>query len=176
MSLEDMSFEQRDQLALLMRELSDNPATRKEVLRLTKQIKPDLVIPELEIESTTKSYVEKLEQKLMDREAKDREQDALRDLESRRNRLMKKGLVEREEDIEEVEKIMLEKGISNHESAAEYWQWMKQSATPTPTGYNPSAVSKFDLGKYYKNPQAAARDEAAKALQELRKNTRPIGF
>jgi hypothetical protein len=176
MSLEDMSFEQRDQLALLMRELSDNPTTRKEVLRLTKQIKPDLVIPELEIESTTKSYVEKLEQKLMDREAKDREQEALRDLETRRNRLMKKGLVEREEDIEEVEKVMLEKGITNHESAAEYWQWMKQSATPTPTGYNPSAVSKFDLGKYYKNPQAAARDEAAKALQELRKNSRPIGF
>lgn len=176
MSLEDMSFEQRDQLALLMRELSDNPATRKEVLRLTKQIKPDLVIPELEIESTTKSYVEKLEQKLMDREAKDREQEALRDLEARRNKLMKKGLVEREEDIEEVEKVMLEKGITNHESAAEYWQWMKQSATPTPTGYNPSAVSKFDLGKYYKNPQAAARDEAAKALQELRKNVRPIGF
>ena len=54
MSLEDMSFEQRDQLALLMRELSDNPATRKDVLRLTKQIKPDLVIPELDIENTTK--------------------------------------------------------------------------------------------------------------------------
>ena len=176
MSLEDMSFEQRDQLALLMRELSDNPATRKDVLRLTKQIKPDLVIPELEIESTTKSYVEKLEQKLMDREAKDREKDALRDLETRRNRLMKKGLVAREEDIEEVEKVMLEKGITNHESAAEYWNWMKQSATPTPTGYNPSAVSKFDLGKYYKNPIMAARDEASKALQELRKNTRPIGF
>ena len=176
MSLEDMSFEQRDQLALLMRELSDNPATRKEVLRLTKQIKPDLVIPELEIESTTKSYVEKLEQKLMDREAKDREQEALRDLESRRNKLMKKGLVEREEDIEEVEKVMLEKGITNHEAAAEYWNWMKQSATPTPTGYNPSAVKQFDLGKYYKNPIMAARDEASKALQELRKNSRPIGF
>ena len=176
MSLEDMSFEQRDQLALLMRELSDNPATRKDVLRLTKQIKPDLVIPELEIESTTKSYVEKIEQKLMDREAKDREQEALRDLEARRSKLMKKGLVEREEDIEEVEKVMLEKGITNHESAAEYWNWMKQSATPTPTGYNPSAVSKFDLGKYYKNPIMAARDEASKALQELRKNSRPIGF
>jgi len=176
MSLEDMSFEQRDQLALLMRELSDNPATRKDVLRLTKQIKPELVIPELDIENTTKSYVDKLEQQLMARDAKDREQDALRDLESRRNKLMKKGLVDREEDIHEVEKIMLEKGITNHESAAEYWNWMKQSATPTPTGYNPSAVSKFDLGKYYKNPQAAARDEAAKALQELRKNSRPIGF
>jgi hypothetical protein len=176
MSLEDMSFEQRDQLALLMRELSDNPATRKDVLRLTKQLKPDLVIPELDIENNTKSYVDKLEQRLMERDAKDREQDAVRDLESRRNKLMKKGFVQNEEDIHEVEKIMLEKGITNHESAAEYWQWMKQSATPTPTGYNPSAVSKFDLGKYYKNPVGAARDEASKALQELRQNKRPIGF
>jgi len=176
MSLEDMSFEQRDQLALLMRELSDNPATRKDVLRLTKQLKPDLVIPELDIENTTKSYVDKLEQRLMERDAKDREQDAVRDLEARRNKLMKKGFVQNEDDIHEVEKIMLEKGITNHESAAEYWQWMKQSATPTPTGYNPSAVSKFDLGKYYKNPVGAARDEASKALQELRQNRRPIGF
>jgi hypothetical protein len=176
MSLEDMSFEQRDQLALLMRELSDNPATRKDVLRLTKQLKPDLVIPELDIENNTKSYVDKLEQRLMERDAKDREQDAVRDLESRRNKLMKKGFVQNEDDIHEVEKIMLEKGITNHESAAEYWQWMKQSATPTPTGYNPSAVSKFDLGKYYKNPVGAARDEASKALQELRQNKRPIGF
>ena len=176
MSLEDMSFEQRDQLALLMRELSDNPATRKDVLRLTKQLKPDLVIPELDIENTTKSYVDKLEQRLMERDAKDREQDAVRDLESRRSKLMKKGLVQNEDDIHEVEKVMLEKGITNHESAAEYWQWMKQSATPTPTGYNPSAVSKFDLGKYYKNPVGAARDEASKALQELRQNKRPIGF
>jgi hypothetical protein len=42
MSLEDMSFEQRDQMALLMRELSDNPDTRKEILRLTKKVKPGL--------------------------------------------------------------------------------------------------------------------------------------
>lgn len=176
MSLEDMSFEQRDSLALLMRELSDNPATRKDVLRLTKQIKPDLVIPELEIENTTKSYVEKLEQKLMERDAKDREQEALRDLEARRNRLIKKGLVQSEEDIPEVEKVMLDKGITNHEAAAEYWQWMKQSAAPTPSGYNPSAISKFNLGEYYKNPVAAARNEASKALNELRKNPKPIGL
>ena len=79
-------------------------------------------------------------------------------------------------DVEEIEKVMLEKKIADHDTAAEYWQWMKQSAAPTPTGYNPSAVKQFDLNKYYKNPVGAARDEAAKALQELRKNTRPIGF
>ena len=53
---------------------------------------------------------------------------------------------------------------------------MKQSAAPTPSGYNPSAISKFNLGEYYKNPVAAARNEASKALNELRKNPKPIGL
>jgi hypothetical protein len=75
------------------------------------------------------------------------------------------------------EKIMLEKNIPNHETAAEYWKWMQQSAAPTPgTSYNPSTLSKFDLSKFQKNPVAAARDEAFKALNELRKSPKPIGL
>jgi hypothetical protein len=53
---------------------------------------------------------------------------------------------------------------------------MKQAAEPTPSGYNPSAVKQFDLGKYWKNPASAARDEAANALRDLRKPQRPIGL
>ena len=119
MSLEDVSYEQRDQLAALMRELSDNPATRKEVLRLTKKIKPDLVIPELDIEETTNSAVSETRKELEAMRAKLAEKDALEDLEKRRNALMRKGVVRSEEEIEEVEKVMLEKGITNHEAAAE---------------------------------------------------------
>jgi len=176
MSLEDMSFEQRDQMALLMRELSDNPETRKEILRLTRKVKPGLVIPELDIEDHTSSAVSKVYQELEQMKSQKREDDAVADLNKRRMSLIKKGLIQDESEIEQVEKIMLDKGITNHESAAEYWDWMKQSAKPTPTGYNPSAVAKFDLGKYYKNPVMAARDEASKALNELRRNPRPIGL
>jgi hypothetical protein len=176
MSLEDMSFEQRDQMALLMRELSDNPETRKEILRLTRKVKPGLVIPELDIEDHTSSAVSKVYQELEQMKSQKREDDAVADLNKRRMSLIKKGLIRDESEIEQVEKIMLDKGITNHESAAEYWDWMKQSAVPTPTGYNPSAVAKFDLGKYYKNPVMAARDEASKALNELRRNPRPIGL
>lgn len=176
MSLEDVSYEQRDQLAALMRELSDNPATRKEVLRLTKKIKPDLVIPELDIEETTTSAVSEARRELEAMRAELEQKRAEENLEKRRNALLRSGKVASEEDIEEVEKVMLEKKIADHDTAAEYWQWMKQSASPTPTGYNPSAINKFDLSRYYKNPVGAARDEAAKALSELRKNTRPIGF
>lgn len=176
MSLEDVSYEQRDQLAALMRELSDNPATRKEVLRLTKKIKPDLVIPELDIEETTTVAVSETRRELEAMRAELAQKRAEEDLERRRNALIRKGYAASDEDVEEIEKVMLEKKIADHDTAAEYWQWMKQSAAPTPTGYNPSAINKFDLSKYYKNPVGAARDEAAKALQELRKNTRPIGF
>jgi hypothetical protein len=175
MSLEDMSLEQRDELALLAKQLADSPATRKDFLRMTKKVKPDLPIPELEIEEHTNSALELMRKENEELRNKMREKDALEELQARRNNLLKKGLVRSEDDIPEVEKIMLEKGITNHESAAEYFEWMKQSAEPTPTGYNPNVMAKFDLSKYYKNAQTAARDEAAKALQELRGNRRPIG-
>jgi len=174
MSLEDISLEQRDELALLMKELAENPATRKEALRLTKKVRPNLPIPELELEDYTEKKVNAAEDRVNALEAKLREKEALTELEKRRSKLVKRGLSN--EEIEEVEKVMLEKKIHDHETAADYFDWMKQAATPTPMGYNPSAMSKFDLSKYWKNPTQGARNEAAQALMELRKNTRPIGI
>lgn len=176
MSLEDLTPEARDELALLARQLAENPTTRKDMLRLTKKIKPDLPIPELEIEDYTRSAVDSANDRVAQLEARLREKEAMDELNARRNKLKSKGLIDKDEDIEEVEKVMLEKGITNHEAAAEYWRWMQQSAAPTPTGYNPSAINKFDLSKYWRNPVAGARDEAAKALNELRKNPKPIGL
>ena len=176
MSLEDLSIEQRDELALLAKEMSDNPATRKEMLRLTKKLRPNLNIPELEVEDYADKRTAKAEERVEMLEAKLREKEALEELQKRRDRLIKKGLAQSDEDIEQIEKIMLEKKISDHETAAEYFDWMKQAAEPTPSGYNPSPLKGFNLSEYWKNPVTGARNEAAKALQELRKNTRPIGI
>ncbi|MEI8231694.1 MAG: hypothetical protein WCG32_03915 [Actinomycetes bacterium] len=176
MSLEDLSMEARDELALLARQLAENPATRKDFLRLTRKQNPGMVMPELEIEDSTNSALEKAEKRVQAMEAREQQRNALDELKARRMNLIKKGLVNDESEIDEVEKVMLDKGITKHEAAAEYWQWMKQSATPTPMGYNSSAMNKFDLSKYWKNPVMGARDEAAKALNELRKNPRPIGL
>ena len=109
MSLEDLSFEQRDEMALLLQELSNNPSTRKEVLRLTKKVRPDLNIPELEIEDKVEKRASSAEERVQSLESKLREREALDDLKQRRESLMKKGLINNEEDISEVEKIMLEK-------------------------------------------------------------------
>jgi hypothetical protein len=177
MSLEDMSNDQVNELAALAKQLAENPETRKDFLRLTKKAKPDFSIPELEIEDATTHAVSKAYERVEGIENKMRERDARDSLNERRQSLLKKGFAKDDADIESIEKIMLEKNIPNHETAAEYWKWMQQSAAPTPgTSYNPSTLSKFDLSKFQKNPVAAARDEAFKALNELRKSPKPIGL
>jgi hypothetical protein len=176
MSLENLSLEARDELAQLAQTLAENPDTRKDFLRMTKRVKPDLPIPELDIEDYTNRAVDRSENRVQALEAKLRERDAIEELQKRRQSLMRKGLIANESEVNDVEKIMLERGITNHETAAEYHQWMKQAAVPTSTGYNPSAVKQFDLNKYWKNPAAAARNEAMNALNDLRKPQRPIGL
>jgi hypothetical protein len=176
MSLENLSLEARDELAALAQTLAENPDTRKDFLRMTKKVKPDLPIPELDIEDYTNRAVNRSEDRVQALEAKLRERDAVEELQKRRQSLMRKGLIANESEVNDVEKIMLERGITNHETAAEYHQWMKQAAVPTSTGYNPSAVKQFDLNKYWKNPAAAARNEAMNALNDLRKPQRPIGL
>ena len=109
-------------------------------------------------------------------EAKLREKEAIEALKDRREALVKKGLAKSEDDIEGIEKVMLEKGITNHEAAADYWKWMKQSAEPTPSGFPQNALKNFDPTPFMKNPRDAARSEAIKAFEELRKNPRPIGL
>jgi hypothetical protein len=70
---------------------------------------------------------------------------------------------------------MTEKGIANHETAADYWKHMKQSAVPT-SGYPQPVMSRMEIKGYMKNPVGAARENAALALAELRKNPKPIGL
>lgn len=176
MSLEDLTPEARDELAQLARQLAENPNTRKDFLRLTKKAKPDMPIPELEIEEATNAATAKMQNELESLRNQMREKDAIEELNRRRNKLKEKGLIQSDEDIEQVEKVMLDKGITNHEAAAEYWSFMKQAATPTPTGYNPSAIKGFNLDQFWKNPVQGARNEAAAALNELRRNPKPIGL
>jgi hypothetical protein len=176
MSSEYHSLETRDELASLMQTLTESPDTREESLRLIKKVKPGLNIPEIDIKDSTNLALQQVRQENERIRAELKSRDAQAELEKRRKTLVKKGLVSNEDDIEAVEKIMIEKGIPNHETAAEYHQFMKQAAKPTPTGYNPSAVRQFDLGKFWKDPRGAAQQEAVKAFADLRKPQRPIGL
>jgi len=176
MSLENASYEERDALALLAKDLSNNPETRSQFMQLTRKVRPEVAMPELEIQERVNTQLDKYQQKISSLEAKLQERDAVNNLEQRRKSLLDKGLVESRDQIQDVEKLMLEKGITNHEAAAEYHNFMKQAAVPTPTGYNPNPMKQFDLSAFRKNPIQAARDVAAQAMSEFKKPTRPIGL
>src|SRR5690348_2038455 len=120
-SLEDLPQETRDELAKLARDLAENPQTRKDFLRLTKKARPNLPVPQIEIEdqvqqelATERTAREKLEQRLQERDATD-------ELSKRRRSLIEKGKAKDEKEVEEIEKVMLERGIQSHDTAAYYW-------------------------------------------------------
>jgi hypothetical protein len=149
-------------------------------LRLTKKVKPNLTIDAIDIKDQVDARFAEYEARNQVLEGKLREKDALEELEKRRQSLVKRGKAKSDEDVAEIEKVMLEKGITNHDTAADYYEYMKTSATPTsPQVFNRSFMNESardTLAKFRVNPVVAARDEAAKALTELRKNPRPIGF
>lgn len=178
MSLEDLTPEAQSELAALSRELAENPKTRKTFLRLTKEVRPNLPVPELEIEDRADAVLAKAQSTVTSLESKLMERDARDELASRRSNLIKKGLVKNDEEVSEVEKIMLDKKIPDHETAAEYWNFMKQAATPTPTTFSPNVFDKGTKDRfapYWKNPAAAARESAAQILTDMRSGKIKLG-
>jgi hypothetical protein len=135
MSLENLSLEAQAELAALAKSLAEDPKTRKQFLQLTKQVRPDVPIPEIEIEERTNAVLETANKRVESLEAKLRAKDAKEELERRRTNLRTKQLAESDDDIADIEKLMIEKGIANHETAAEYHSWMKQAAAPTPSQF-----------------------------------------
>lgn len=180
-SLEDLSPDARDELALIARQLAENPATRNDFLRMTKKVKPDITIDTIDLEDRFSAQLQQRDEQVNELRAKLMEKEALETLKERRQSLLEKGKVSTKDDIEKVEKIMLEKGINNHETAAEYWAWMNKSQEPTSSQnlYSPNVMNqqaRDTLSKFWSNSKVAAREEAAKALDEIRRNPKAIGI
>lgn len=179
-SLEDLAPEARDELALLARSMAENPETRAEFLRMTKKVKPGLPIPEIEIADATAKQVEAANERVRALEAKLQERDAVSDLEKARAKLLKSGKVQSEAEIEAVEKLMLEKGINSHETAADFYRLSEaNAAAPAGPSYDTSVFNRKTqdmMAPFWKNPKMAARNAAAEALAELRQPRRPIGL
>lgn len=82
MSLENVTAE--SELAALAQQLAENPETRKDFLRLTKKVKPDLPIPELDIEERASKVYSQADERVQQLEAKLKQKEAVEELERRR--------------------------------------------------------------------------------------------
>lgn len=167
-SLEGMSPDAIAGLAMLAKGLSSNPHTRNQFLQLTKAANPNMSIPEVDLPFQINNAISEERGKREALEARLRERDIRDSVISRRQEIQKsKGLSDA--DIADVEKLMLEKGITNHETAADFMLSQRQSAKPTPfTGYSSHSMPAVDTKSFGGNINQWARNEAANAISDIR--------
>lgn len=164
--LEGKSSEEIEALAALADSLSSNPKTREGFLLLTKAANPEASIPEIDIprriQGLVQPYVEKitaLEAKITDREARDKIEEKRRSLGVSR------------EELDAIEKVMIDKGIANHETAREFIAAQSRVAEPTPAStsrmYRPAGKD-FLPSMNVDEARAQALTMAHQVVDELR--------
>jgi hypothetical protein len=138
---------------------------RLQQLRLMKEASPDRVIPELDTEDRIHSALTPIQEENKKlREDLDR-REALDGLKEKR-RGLKDKFAFTEQDVTAVEKLMVEKGIANHDTAAEFYKANQRVATPSVPSFDRSARVPQNEG-LAKDPAQWAREEAAKVAAEF---------
>lgn len=172
MSLEGKSPEEIAALASLALDLSNNAKTRDGFLRLTKVANPSASIPEVDIPAQMlgqfKPHLDRLEQ--LEKQAAER---AMKDrIEEQRREALRSVKGVSRDDLPAIEKLMVERGIPDHKTAAEFYALQNRAAEPTPGAMQAprtfGAPKMPDLKDFGGNMQAWARNSAHSVIDELR--------
>jgi hypothetical protein len=170
---EDLTDQQRTNLASASNQLLSNPETAREFKRLWMKANPQVRFPEIEqeqiVEKQFKSRDEKIEElsnKLLEQEADKRRQD-------KRQAAAARGL-----DPDAVENLIVERGKSgrviDYESAMELMELQQQAAAATPATQSWQDPRNDAANKTIKemlasdNPGEIARRIAHETIDELR--------
>lgn len=128
-TLEGLTPDAIAELALAAKEMLSNPATRTRALQMRKEINPALNIPEIDMPAQFQTALAEERAKREAIEARMLEEDVRRDIEAKRAALSSKGI--KPEQVAEVEKLMTERGIMSHDTAADFYLSQQKLATPT---------------------------------------------
>jgi hypothetical protein len=178
MSLEGKTQEEIAALAELALQISSNPKTRAGFLNLSKQNNPDASIPEVDIPIQVNKMMEAGLTRLAAAEKEVNDMKTERAILAKREALLSnpeitKLGVERS-DLPAIEKLMVEKHIPDHETAAEFYALQQRAAEPTPGSVRPSVrestMPTIDMKSMGANTLAEhARRVAAQTLDAMRK-------
>jgi hypothetical protein len=169
--------------------LMSNPKAKKKIFEAYKEANPDARIPELELEEAAKAPVVQLEKTVSDLQKQLLEDKAEREKETRLNSLntsMERGFAKLrsqgwlDDGIENVKKLMEEKGYLDPEDAAAIYLSKNPPPAPaTPSGsgswgfMEPPAdddayIKALTTGKGAADNEQLVMQEARKTLQEFR--------
>ena len=168
LSLEGMSQESINGLALLAKGLSQNQNTRDEFLGLTKRANPELSIPEVDIPLKMQGLLTAEREKREALERQIQESEVRNQVKERRETMMRDKKLNADQ-VQEVEKLMVDRGIMNHDTAADFYLSQQKAAAPTPSLYSTShSVPKVDAKNFNGNINQWARNEASQLIGDIR--------
>jgi hypothetical protein len=156
-----------EELVKMFRKTLGNPKTRDRQLKLVKEVEPNLPIPEVDAEARVMERVAPLEKELAALKAQN-EKDAILAGINKQRESVKREFGLDDAGIEKVEKIMIEKKIGDHKTAAEVMQMNSRVATPTVDGSSYVQLKMPTEKALLENPTEWARNEAHAAVDELR--------
>jgi len=170
-SIENMSQDERDNLAALAHTMANDPATRHLFLRMTKKISPNTPIPEVDIADSVNAALKTRDDKIASLEKNLLENEAKGNIEKRRSDLKGQGFSS--DEVENMEKWMVENNVPNYKTAADFFKMQKQSAPPTPHSINSTMeLPKNALEVYKKGGKRElnnlARSQASQAIDDIR--------
>ena len=168
-SLEGMTPEAINGLAALAKGLSDDPKTRTRMLELVKERDPSLSIPEIDLPAkfTTALAEERTKREAL--ENKLREDDVRREIMAKRQEIQDMGIAK--DKIPEVEKLMTERSIGDHKTAAEFYLAQQKMGEPTPppgAQYKPMTLPVIDAKPFGGNMRTWGKAQAAQLFQDIR--------
>lgn len=171
-SFEQLTDEQRLNLARVGHRLLHNPEVSKDARRLLMKADPSVKFPDLEVEETMQSELAKRDKKIDEMSQSQMQEAAERRRESCRQQARDRGL-----DPDEVEKAITERGIVKWETAMEHVEMKNRLATPTPdagSGGDGGSSTRLpdgdDLKDFWNDPAAWANKQAHLAVDEIKQN------
>jgi len=170
MSLENYSVDQIQELAALADSLTKNPKTRESFLRLAKTASPETPIPEIDIKDQVRAMAQPLVEKVASLERELLTRKVEDNIINHRSGLYEKGF--KKDEVTQIEKLMIDKQIPSHETAAEFYRMQKQTATPTPSTMTPITLPTNVMESMKNGGQAGmnqwARGEAYSIISDLK--------
>jgi DNA-binding protein H-NS len=163
MALEQSTIEE---LAKLSIDLFNSPETKSAVLPLLKKVRPGLALPELDLQEQIGSATAEMSKKIQELQEKLARSETENQIREKRDALINKGLASREE-LPEIEKLMVEDGISDYEKAAKYHRATQTQSIPTPTPFRkPFEDAKTSAADFFKDSRSALKKQLWEGLQQ----------
>lgn len=171
MSLEGLSADEVNGLAMVGAKAAADPKLRKKFMELVKAVNPDAPVPELELDSRLDEVREAANKRVAEMEAKLAEKEAREKWAELRAAPVKKGLVS-ESEMEDLEKYMKDNGFNatQYEQAARLRKLEQNIAEPTPSAFGAQKVLPTDAD-LRKDPRGFAQRTAHAMIADFKRQS-----